>query len=204
MRSIVLAFTISTFILFVSACSNTSTLQDSWHADNFKPDDFNEVLVVGTSTNISSRLIWEAAFVQKLKEYDIKAIESNHVIGTGKVSKEKIAEYLKAHPVKYLLISQVEGITQNKNYEQDEKPIEGSDGYYLPDNYDRKLVWSSSMADEEGHVESYETMLMETLIFHNGSGKLMWAAKTESFKPESVSETAQSIANLVIMHLHDE
>ena len=61
-------------IVLLGACSSSTKMRDTWHADNFHPEKFDNVLVVGQTTNTSTRLIWESSYAHELETYGITAI----------------------------------------------------------------------------------------------------------------------------------
>ena len=200
----VLSLVILSFM--ISACSSNTTIRDSWAADDFNADDFTQVLVVGATTNTSSRLIWEAAFSRELKQKGIEAIQSNHVLGNGEVTREKVIAYLEQNPIKYVLSTRIKDFKQTNNYVQPTATVYSTGGYYYPGYYGHSGLWAgdATLITTEGYMDTYETIIMETTIYDGNSKALVWAAQLESFEPSSVSEVAEDIADLTIEHLHDK
>ena len=153
-------------LVFITACTSTSKIRDTWHSDNFHPDDFDEVLVIGQSSNTSTRLIWESTFSRELEKYGVKAIQSNKVMGNGKISKEKVIEYIDKNPTKYVLATRIEDVKETNNYVQPTASVYSTGGYYYPGYYGHSGFWgSSTMITTEGYMDTYETLIMETTIF---------------------------------------
>ena len=192
--------------ILISACSSSTKLRDSWSAESFNADDFNQVLVVGNTSNTSTRLILEAAFTRELKRLGIDATQSNHVMGNGKLSKEKVLAYLADNPYKYVLSTRVQDIKESNNYVQPTATVYSTGGYYYPGYYGHSGIWNgnSTLITTEGYMDTYETLIMETTIFDGSSKELVWAAQIESFEPSSVSDVAETVADLTVKHLHDK
>ena len=195
-------------ILLLGACTSSTKMRDTWHADNFNPDNFDNVLVIGQTTNTSSRLIWESAFSRELKSLGINAIQSNHVLGNGKLSKEKVIAYVEANKIAYVLTTRVEDIKETNNYVQPTATVYSTGGYYYPGYYGHSGYgyWggNSTMLTTEGYMDTYTTVIMETTIYDGTTKELVWAAKTDVFEPSAVSKTAEETADLTIKHLKDK
>ena len=93
---------------FLSACGTTD-LRDVWQEPDFHKRDFQNVIVVGMTTNITNRTVFEREFVDELEKKDIAAIESYKVIGKKAPSKEALLAYIKDHQVDYVLVTHVAG-----------------------------------------------------------------------------------------------
>ncbi len=195
-------------IIVLGACSSSTKMRDTWHADNFNPDNFDNVLVIGQTTNTSTRLIWESAFTRELGVYGVKAIQSNHVLGNGKLDKEKILAYVAANNISYVLVTRVEDIKETNNYVQPTATVYSTGGYYYPGYYGHSGYgyWggSSAMLTTEGYMDTYTTIIMETTIYDGPTKQLVWAAKSEVFEPTAVSKTAEETADLTFKHLKDK
>ena len=203
---IILQLLILSQIVLLGACSSNVKMRDTWAADNFNADNFDEVLVIGQTTNTSNRLIWESSFSRELENLNIKATQSNHVLGNGKLDKEKVLAYVKANNVKYVLVTRIEDIKESNNYVQPTATVYSTGGYNYPGYYGHAGYgyWgggSTTMLTTEGYMDTYTTLIMETTIYDGGSKELVWAAKVDVFEPGSVSKTAEKIADLTIKNL---
>jgi hypothetical protein len=195
-------------IVLLGACSSSTKMRDTWHADNFHPEKFDNVLVVGQTTNTSTRLIWESSYAHELETYGITAIQSNHVLGNGKLSKEKVLDYISKNEVGYVLVTRVEDIKETNNYVAPTATIYSTGGNYYPGYYGHTGYgyWggSSTMLTTEGYMDTYTTLIMETTIYNGATKELVWAAKTDVFEPSAVSKTAEEHADLTMKHLTDK
>lgn len=203
---IILQLLILSQIILLGACSSNVKMRDTWAADNFNADNFDEVLVIGQTTNTSSRLIWESSFSRELESLNIKAIQSNHVLGNGKLDKEKVLAYVKANNVKYVLVTRIEDIKESNNYVQPTATVYSTGGYNYPGYYGHAGYgyWgggNTTMLTTEGYMDTYTTLIMETTIYDGSNKELVWAAKVDVFEPGSVSKTAEKIADLTIKNL---
>ena len=206
---VLLSLLILSQILMLGACTSSTKMRDTWHADDFNAENFDNVLVIGHTTNTSTRLIWESAFTRELENHGIKAIQSNHVLGNGKLNKEKILAYVAENNITYVLATRVEDIKETNNYVQPTATVYSTGGYYYPGYYGHTGYgyWgggSSSMMTTEGYMDTYTTIIMETTIYDGKTHQLVWAAKSDVFEPSAVSKMAEEAASLTIKHLKDK
>lgn len=199
------AFVIScsvVLILLLQGCANTK-MRDTWQAEDFDAKNFNHVLVVAVSDNISSRLIFESEFVRELQDRGVDAKASNKAIGNSKPSKEKLVEYLKTNRADYVLVSRLIDIEVTKDYVRPTTTIYSTGGHYYPGFYGNWNMMdnTSTIITTEGYMDTSETTILETTIYSAKTQGLVWAGKSATFEAGSVSEVAKALAKLTLSNI---
>lgn len=178
-------------------------MRDTWQAEGFDAKNFNHVLVVAVSDNLSNRLIFESELVRGLEAKGVAAKASNKAMGNGKPTKEKLVEYVKANKTDFVLVSRLVDIETNKNYVQPTATVYSTGGYYYPGFYGHWNMMdnTSTIITTEGYMDTTETTILETTIYDANKQNLVWAGKSATFEAGSVSEVARALAKLTLANI---
>jgi hypothetical protein len=179
--------------LLLLACASTKLAQ-VWKAPQPGPPP-RKVLVVAVVPQETSRRQMEGALVERLQKRGLQAVPVNALAPDGQpLDRAKVEELVRREGFDGVVVSRYAGTTDSTSYVPG-GPVGnpaalGFYGYYgalYP------TVYTS------GHVVQNETVNVETMLYHaQGKGELVWSTTSQTFNPNSPSQTIEEISGAVV------
>ena len=188
------------FIFLATSCAGTKFLS-VWRDSAYRGGILQKILIVGVSDKLSNRRIFEDELAGQLKSHGTEAISSATVIPTMKELNEaavkEAAIKLNADAV---LITHLEGVSEKTVYHP---PVYD---YSANPDYNRLGYYYRSVQQHvytPGYVATYKYVRLENKLYETGTEKLLWAATSETFDPDSVNAVVESLSKIVIKSLKE-
>lgn len=187
-------------LFFISSCAGTKFLS-VWKDSAYSGGTLQKIMIVGVSEKPSNRRLFEDELAKQLKSIGTEAIASAAVIPTMKEIDEtvikKAALKLNADAV---LITHLEGVTEKTVYhppvhDYSVNPDSARFGYYYHSVHQHVYT--------PGYVSTYKYVRLESKLYRTDAEKLLWAATSETFEPESVNAVVQSLSKIIIKSLKE-
>jgi hypothetical protein len=181
--------------VLLSGCSSTS-LTDSWQAPDFHRKDMDNVLVVGVTSNVTNRILFERGFVEALQDKGIRATASYDVMGDATPTKESVTAYVQKSGIGYVIATHYGGtqITKEVVPESVRTYVVGPawpsyDGYWDQATY---TMVRDSYVDETNEV------MLTTSIFDAKTKQAVWVGRSKTFELRSINYEANDLAHLIV------
>jgi hypothetical protein len=190
-------------LIIIVACGTQTKVTGIWKDSEYKAEDFNKIAVIGITSNIANRDIFENALVKKLKEIGYNAVPGSVIITPSMIKlkdKQSLKKALKINSVDGALVISLLDIKEESYY------VAGSSAYYQPIgpyygsfydyyyyNYDRVYA--------QGYYESTIQIFLESNFYSLISDTLVQTTQTETFNPADVRDLADSYSKTIIEQL---
>jgi hypothetical protein len=182
--------------LLLASCSSTS-LKDSWQAEDFSAKQFNHVLIVALTSDKSNRLMFENAFAETFSKKGIQATASHELIGTSYPTMEAVEAHVKKSEYDYMLVTKVGGIKVEKDYVAP-KAVTYYTGPYYPRYHDYWHDYNTVTLTQEGYVDTRTDLMLTTTIYDMKTEEPVWIGRSETFDSSSVSKTGEDLSAQVV------
>jgi len=179
--------------LLLTSCATTK-LNDSWQSDDFSRGQLDKVLVVAVTSNKSTRLLYETAFVDELKRHNIEATASINKIGAEFPKREAVEALLAKEEYKYVLVTKLGSIDVEKDYVPPKAityytgPYYRSYGDYWYDNGNTVTL------TQEGYTDTRRDINLVTSIYALPSEELVWVGRSNTFDATSATTVGEELA----------
>lgn len=198
-------------VFALAACNKTKTsIPLSWRNPGYEQTVFKKLFVIGVSQNEDGRRLFEDTFAKALSSDGGAAYASwGHLPQSTQLSKEEIKGAIEAGGYDGVLITQVLGVDQDKEY------VEGSTyshprtqyyttGYGYYGGYYGFYGTTYAKVHEPGYFKTSTTFRLETNLYSVATGELVWSGQSDTLDPESVTDVIDSMTAAVAKQLRVE
>jgi hypothetical protein len=182
-------------IVLLAGCTAT-TLTDTWQASEFQRRDFDNVLVVGVTPNITNRVLFETGFADALEQKGIHAIASYEVIGDAAPTKESVTAYVQKSDIGYVVASQFGGVQITKEVVPESVRTYAVGPAYP--TYDGYWQQASYTMVRESYVDQKSEVMLTTTIFDAKTKRPVWVGRSKTFELRSLADEANTLGHLVV------
>ncbi|VAX13909.1 hypothetical protein MNBD_GAMMA24-385 [hydrothermal vent metagenome] len=185
----ILLFSIS--VLFIHACSTTSSLKNVWFNKHYTGAPLKNVMIIAVTKSTLNRRIFEDALVGQFGHNGVKATASYTLFpGVDKLSKKIISDKAKTLNLDGIIVTSITAIENEELY----YPPATSYATPLPYYYN---IWTYYPQIYETHHThdykiNYENVKLESNLYQPESGKLLWSTQTKIFNLKSINIKALS------------
>ncbi|MFD2164991.1 hypothetical protein ACFSJY_01845 [Thalassotalea euphylliae] len=161
-------------IFFITACSNTAEVQQTWAAPDIKERDLSGTLVVAISDNKDRQKTFENRYVEKLKAQGVRAMPS-YLIDKKKIESEDVIAFANENNLDTVLVTVYVGSNDFEMFHR------GTTYYGVQPMYQdyyggfRRYY---GVLHEVGHTPSYFTshkeLFLVTSIYEVKTKELLW------------------------------
>jgi len=195
MVRVVNACVVAAAALAVAGCASTRLI-NAWQDPTFSGAPVKSVLVIGVTKQAGMRRTFEDEFARQLEAKGVRTVQSYTLVPEdGEVSKDRLAEAVKAADVQAVLITRLVKVQwQMQGYAGDAfgPPYMGWYGFY-------RSAWVGYY--EPVPVYAYDVVTAETDLFDAASDVLVWAGTTESFAPRDTKKDTREFAQVIVAAL---
>ena len=182
-------------IVLLAGCTAT-TLTDTWQASEFQRRDFDNVLVVGVTPNITNRVLFETGFADALEQKGIHAIRSYEVIGDAAPTKESVTAYVEKSGIGYVVASQFGGVQITKEVVPESVRTYAVGPAYP--TYNGYWEQASYTMVRESYVDQKSEVMLTTTIFDAKTKRPVWVGRSKTFELRSLADEANTLGHLVV------
>lgn len=195
-------------ILVLSGCSSIRVV-DSWKNEEvlfFKPQ---KLLIVGVTSNLTARKIFEGSLKEEFQKRNIHAFESSEIMDVSFTDSEKTEEEintmiqsLSGKGFDAIIITAVKGVDDKRNY---------SRGYYTINNrwrrFGRYYYHYQNIYYNPDYYNEYKIYHIETSIYNineKDDKSLIWVGALDLVDPQNISKTVETYVTAIIKRLEHE
>ncbi|RLD44069.1 MAG: hypothetical protein DRI86_08390 [Bacteroidetes bacterium] len=194
--------TIALLIVLVgifTACSTTTSITGSWVSpEHQKAVEYKKVAVVVLSNKTTSQLIFEQAFVDRLKYLGYDAISTSSFIVPEVVKKENakvIDKMMKDRGVDAVIILSLLEVEEGVRYvpgttSYAPRPYYGGYYGYYYNNYNHM--------NSPGYYEETKSIFLESNFYDLTKGKLLSSIQTATVDPAGADDLAVSFSTAIL------
>lgn len=180
--------------LALTACASTS-IRDSWVDPEHRGPAYRKVLVLGVSSELTDRRVFEDVMVERIAATGATAAQSyRYLPGGEKVPEAELDRAVQASGADALLMSRIISVDHRASVSTTMMPVGpayGRMGWY---------GWYSGWYPVT-QVQQYDVAVVETTLFDATTKRVVWTGVTETFSPRSVKQDAPGFADVVVKEL---
>jgi hypothetical protein len=186
--------------LFASSCSSTS-LTDSWQAPSLHRKEMNDVLVVGVTSNMTNRILFERGFVEALTQRGIRATASYDAIGGSTPTREAVMTYLAKGGQRYVIATRPGALKVTKERVPESVRTYYTGGYYptFSGYWDANTITMT----RDSYVDTTTTLVLTTSIYEVSTQELVWAGRSKTFQVGSIAYEANELAHQIVKNIRN-
>ena len=184
--------------LALAGCAST-TIRDAWTDPSYGGPGFRKVLVLGVSSDMTNRRIFEDVMAQRIAATGVEAIPSyRYLPDGGKVPESTLDGAVKASGADGLLMSRIRAIDRRTSVSTSMVPAGPAYGPWGPGWYGMYSGWYPVT-----EVRQYDIAVVETSVFDTAGKRLVWTGVTETYEPRSVEKDAPGFADVIVKALSE-
>lgn len=178
--------------LALAGCAST-TIRDSWSDPAFQGPPFKRVLVLGVSSDMTNRRVFEDIMAQRLAQSGVEAIQAYRFLPeSGKVSEAELDRAVQQSGADGLVMSRVRNVDRRTSVSTQMVPMGPSMGPWGPGWYGMYAGWFPVT-----EVRQYDIAVVETSAFSTQGRRLVWTGMTETYEPRSMQQDAPGFADVI-------
>lgn len=185
--------------LLAAGCASTS-IQSAWYDTGYDGGPFRTIVVVGISSNIANRRVFEDIFATKLKAAGIQGIPGYTLIPIdGRIDPAAASAAVEKVGADGLLTVRLLGVDTKTRVSTTMVP---AGGFYGPGwGWGPYGGWWGPSMVAVPEVTQYDIATVETDLWNVRTRRVVWAATTDTFNPTSVQREAPVFADVIIGEL---
>jgi hypothetical protein len=198
-RRLVLLLLSFAVALVAAGCASTS-IQSAWFDAGYTGGPFRKIVVVGIHNNIANRRVFEDIFAAKLNAAGVQGIPGYTVIpNDGNVDAASAQLAVDKAGADGLLTVRLLGVDTKTQVSTTMVP---AGGFYGPGWGGGPYGgwWGPSMVAVP-EVTQYDVAKVETNLWNEKTKRVVWAATTDTFNPQSVAKETPGFADVIIGQL---
>jgi hypothetical protein len=182
----------ATAALALTACVSTS-IRDSWLDPQHRGPAYRKVLVLGVSSELTDRRVFEDVMVERIAATGATAAQSYRYLPEGgKVPEAELDGAVRVSGAEALLMSRVRNVDRRTSVSTAMLPA-------MPIGAGWYRLYSGWYPVTE--VRQYDVAVVETTLFDAASKDVVWTGVTETFAPRSVNQDAPGFADVIVKEL---
>ena len=175
--------------LFLVGCGTTAEITNTWVDPKFKQKDLQGVLVIAIADNQESRVAFEKAYTEALRNKGVNAVAS-YTLVPGKANKENILSAAKKERLDTLLVSHYAGTIEEPVYHQGTTyygvvPAYGGAYNHRFGGYYGQVVEIGSTPDV---WTTNKYVLLVSDLYEAATEERIWQATSKSLNPNDRAE----------------
>ena len=208
-----LAFALSAAFVLVSCAPRTQIVQ-SWTAPNPDKSSVKKVLVLGISSDMTLRRIYEDAFVETLKGLGYQGVSGYTWVPDAKsFDKDAVAAKVKAEGVTHVLVTRLVGRKQVETYHPPTTTVSvgyaGYPGFAGPGYYAGwSTYWSTGYTQiyEPGYSTTDDIATLETNFYDASKEKeaLVWTGIADTYLAGSPAANIEPVIKKVVYEMRSK
>jgi hypothetical protein len=183
--------------LIVAACQSTS-IKSAWFDPSYSGGTMKKIVVIGVGGNVTNRRVFEDIFAQKLRASGVDGVAGYTVIpDDARAAEAPFSSAVERSGAQGALMVRLLGVdTKTQVYTTMVSGVGGFGPGWGPYGGMYGPSWYPVT-----EVNQYDIATVETSLFDVKTRRLVWAATTETFNPNSVAQETPGYADLIIKQL---
>lgn len=205
-RFAILGVLMAAGFLLASCAANGVAVSNTWKLPGFSHGSYQKVLVVGASSKLDRRQLFEEILVEEFKRRGIEAVPSYLVVHTGgALSQKNLTDAAHRAEADCVLIT---GLVDIKKEIKVEPGTEGvifkpvtmyPDSEYLNPRYE--VGYAEIVVHEPPAIIAHLKVSMETQLFDAATARMVWYAITTSGEVDDLRKATATFADVLIKAL---
>jgi hypothetical protein len=189
-------------LAIMCGCAGTTTsLKHVWMDQGIRQEPIKKIMIIGIHESSMIRRVFEEQIAASFESRGVTAISSLELIPPNKeIDRDLIKSAIEGSDVDAVLVTRLIGIDKQTEW------VQGSD-YVVPrGHYNTFYGYYSTtyqVVHDPGYLVDYTIVNLETNIYDVATEKLVWAALSETFDPQSSLEIIDSLGKKVIRELSE-
>lgn len=200
MHKLASIFSLLLVTLLLAACQTTS-INSAWFDPNFTGGPMKKIAVVAAGTNLSNRRVFEDIFAEKLRVAGVDGVAGWTVIADeARAAESPFTAAVTKTGAQGLLVVRLLGVdtrTQVSTTMVPTGPMWG--GSRWGGGWGGGAFGPSMVPVSE--IQQYDLAMVETTLYDVATGRVVWAATTQTLNPTSVQREAPGFADIIIGQL---
>jgi len=178
----------------VVACAGTK-LTDTQVDEARRGKPVSDILVIGVTYKEDTRQFFEDEFVVQLKAAGIEAVSSADVIPISEkqqLEKDRILKAVNQFQNDAVIITHLVGVETKEVITRDSPGGRDYYGHYL---------WAYGNTHSPGYSSTHKIVRLATNLYDVKTEKLIWSGRSETMKPDSITQTIDDVIKVIIKDL---
>jgi hypothetical protein len=196
MRALTRMSMLALVAMLCSACE-TTTIRSAWYDPDFAAIPMAKIVVVGSGPSIAERRVFEDIFAQSLRDVGTQGVAGHTVLADSAwASDDAFNAAVTKSDAQGLLVVRLLAVDTRTNVTTTMAPAgRGWRGGRWGGG-----AWGPTMVPVTD-VQQYQLATVDVSLFDVQSGRLVWAATTQTFNPQTVTRETPGFAKLIIGQL---
>jgi hypothetical protein len=200
MRKFASMFSLPVVALLLAACQTTS-IQSAWFDPNFSGGPMKKIAVVAAGTNLSNRRVFEDVFAEKLRAAGVDGVAGWTVIADeARAAEAPFTAAVTKTGAQGMLVVRLLGVDTRTQVSTTMVPTSAMWGGSRWGSGWGGGAFGPSMVPVS-EIQQYELAMVETTLYDVATGRVVWAATTQTLNPSSVQREAPGFADVIIGQL---
>lgn len=156
-----------------------------------------DILVIGVTYKEDTRRLFEDTLVAQLKAAGVKAVSSLDAIPISEkqqLEKERILKAVNEFKNDAVIITHVVGVEEKEVITRD---FPGGGSYY------GHYLWAYGNTHSPGFSSAHKIVRLATNLYDVQTEKLIWSGRSETMKPDSITQTIDDVIKVIIKDLQN-
>ena len=178
----------------VIACAGTK-LTDTQVDEARRGKPVSDILVIGVTYKEDTRQFFEDEFVAQLKAAGVEAVSSADVIPISEkqqLEKDRILKAVNQFKNDAVIITHLVGVEAKEVITRD---FPGGRSYY------GHYLWAYGNTHSPGYSSTHKIVRLATNLYDVKTEKLIWSGRSETMKPDSITQTIDDVIKVIIKDL---
>lgn len=163
--------------LTLTACSTVQPTSE-WREKDFSGGPFQNVFIIGASTDSKERRLFEESFVAALEAKGVQAVASiDAMAADAEFTEEEVEKVISGKDINAVILTRVVGI--------EEKIV------YYPTRFYNSVVFHR-------RAETYENVKLESSLFETGGGIQVWAMQAETINSRHPDAVIRDVVKRIV------
>ena len=200
MRKFALTFPLLVVALLLAACQTTS-IQSAWFDPNFSGGPMKKIAVVAAGTNLSNQRVFEDVFAERLRVAGVDGVAGWTMIADeARATEAPFTAAVTKSGAQGLLVVRLLGVDTRTQVTTTMVPTSAMWGGSRWGGGWGGGAFGPSMVPV-AEIQQYDLAMVETMLYDVATGRVVWAATTQTLNPSSVQREAPGFADVIIGQL---
>ena len=182
------------YSVLIIACAGTKLTQTQVD-ETRRGKPVSGILVIAVTYEEELRQVFEDKFVAQLKTSGIEAVSSAVVIPISEkqqLEKDRVLQAVNEFKTDAVIITHMVGVEEEEVITRYSPGRRGFHGRYL---------WAYGNVHQPGYSSTSITVRLATNVYDVKTEKLIWSGRSETMKPDSITQTIDDVIKEVIKDL---
>jgi len=194
--------------LLASGCATTKIV-DAWKDESYAKTPIQKIFVVTTTEDERGRRIAEDMLVRAFRTAGVEAVAGYSLLpGDVEIREETVAKAIEGKGFDIVLITSHEQTETSSVFVPGEVRTEVVGGPHYGGGHRGRYGYNDRReyrtTEQPGYYQEQKIVYLETSLYETSGGQLIWSVRSESHNPESVSDIAGPLSEVIIKNLQSD